>query len=230
MLNAFRHHRNSTTNEPVFLAHLLVCSTPFGIIGIPHYVAPKGLLTLAECSTPFGIIGIPLCLPSSSKGREFLCSTPFGIIGIPRRVGRRTQRTTTCAQRLSASSEFHDRSKNVADQLAVCSTPFGIIGIPQSGFRQVRGIFFRVLNAFRHHRNSTYIGTTEPHAMQMCSTPFGIIGIPLRWFQGQCLQWVTSLFSGISSFYFHKRLPGANMLVFIGQLQKNQTLSSDASI
>ena len=58
VLNAFRHHRNSHTQYPHILDHVLLCSTPFGIIGILTEAVLTPDESTALCSTPFGIIGI----------------------------------------------------------------------------------------------------------------------------------------------------------------------------
>ena len=142
-----------------------VCSTPFGIIGI--HTPTLELTDQAGdfvCSTPFGIIGIhtrrqsrqdlePVHVlnafrhhrnsHSASSFRfmfaSFRCSTPFGIIGIHTAGGTRHRHAGFCAQRLSASSEFtHAKNHN------------------QDAGVYVRRVHpkIRVLNAFRHHRNS----------------------------------------------------------------------------
>src|ERR1700674_2398752 len=105
------------------------------------------------CSTPFGIIGIPTVTPSTIVPSIPLCSTPFGIIGIPTHyccdshaashvlnafrhhwnshAAMSTLYEETCgAQRLSASLEFSPFLVNNFGATFLCSTPFGIIGIP----------------------------------------------------------------------------------------------------
>src|ERR1700741_1809206 len=84
----------------------LMCSTPFGIIGILTVDGPLDDSDIAGCSTPFGIIGI--------------LTVNFG--------GGTTPQFR--AQRLSASSDFSlPQTVDVTFHLIECSTPFGIIGI-----------------------------------------------------------------------------------------------------
>src|SRR5688572_1861474 len=58
------------------------------------------------CSTPFGIIGIRTRGDDDGLRVRFLCSTPFGIIGIRTAKYSKCAPARSCAQRLSASSEF----------------------------------------------------------------------------------------------------------------------------
>ena len=109
-----------------------------------------------------------------SASAHLRCSTPFGIIGI-----------LTATPRLCLAS--------------LCSTPFGIIGIHTRLMATLTRV--RVLNAFRHHRNSHTVSDnaedlpisaqrlsaslefsqdgslTRLSITKLCSTPFGIIGI-----------------------------------------------------
>ena len=103
-----------------------------------------------------------------------------------------TVSATTCAQRLSASSEFtrtlleiqkgispvlnafrHHRNSHTLDKVfstrvyKSCSTPFGIIGIHTPPVGLKTPALDGVLNAFRHHRNSHWI----PHhlSVKLCN-------------------------------------------------------------
>ena len=135
VLNAFRHHRNSHTLKFGGVREDYVqCSTPFGIIGIRTQTLTPNRRAVAGCSTPFGIIGIRTrCGSLEAEAYRYvlnafrhhrnshfeltafvqhdnLCSTPFGIIGIRTTSAQKAQAGLSCAQRLSASSEFAHRA------------------------------------------------------------------------------------------------------------------------
>ncbi len=98
----------------------------------------------------------------------------------------------TCAQRLSASSEFsrvslgtmacstmvlnafrhhrnsHTSPRQLQASQSKCSTPFGIIGI-LTGCGGGGGLAARVLNAFRHHRNSHRYWSLHFSQMNLCA-------------------------------------------------------------
>ena len=82
VLNAFRHHRNSHAEFMHQPRVSLVCSTPFGIIGIRTNKLRQAAPAHDLCSTPFGIIGIRTLYGYGPTLVILGCSTPFGIIGI----------------------------------------------------------------------------------------------------------------------------------------------------
>ncbi len=109
-----------------------------------------------------------------------MCSTPFGIIGILTTAAHATHHKQSCAQRLSASSEF---SPGFAPRPSLKA-------LVLNAFRHHRNSHLLdlqgssgmglVLNAFRHHRNSHLRETDALRFELRCSTPFGIIGILTR--------------------------------------------------
>src|SRR6185312_10924327 len=116
VLNAFRHHWNSHALPVTLFTSIVLCSTPFGIIGIhTHKAAGHSTKCLVLCSTPFGIIGIHT-LSRDNGYLVFWC-----VLNAFRHhwnshtsEGRAHRCVVACAQRLSASLEFthlHSRKK-----------------------------------------------------------------------------------------------------------------------
>ena len=113
----------------------------------------------------------------------------------------------SCAQRLSASSEFsrerpqrmqvlldvlnafrHHRNSHTLTQgervhSSACAQRLSASSEFSRSFHRQCSRYSRVLNAFRHHRNSHTGNRTKVQAAIECSTPFGIIGILTR---GEC--------------------------------------------
>src|SRR6185312_11978856 len=129
------------------------------------------------CSTPFGIIGIHTIaeereLPDCPVLNAFRHHWNSHSLFQPRKL------PTPCAQRLSASLEFtlfriflivsqrlvlnafrhhwnsHALPVTLFTSIVLCSTPFGIIGIHTLSRDNGYLVFWCVLNAFRHHWNS----------------------------------------------------------------------------
>jgi hypothetical protein len=156
VLNAFRHHRNCHGGTSANKTLNIVCSTPFGIIGIlTHHQRleklERSVLNAFRHSLEFSRdSGVRLIALRAA------CSTPFGIIGILTLRRDDASDVLFRAQRLSASSEFSQVVgwSQISPSL-VCSTPFGVIGILTTS--ACLAIFEIRLSA--------------------CSTPFGIIGI-----------------------------------------------------
>ncbi len=181
MLNAFRHHRNSHRGLARYQPKKSMCSTPFGIIGIHTHTA--FWLRCRDHS----------CAQRLSASSEFTHEQGFEPV-----------MCVVCAQRLSASSEFtrsqqpQDRAQAVSAQRLSASSEFTRPSPWRDTFCRVRAqrlsasseftlesrlgwnLFVRVLNAFRHHRNSHVTLTVEDINKDKCSTPFGIIGIHTR--------------------------------------------------
>ena len=184
VLNAFRHHRNSHAAGLKAYVSSVQCSTPFGIIGIltrrqnEHPSSSSPVLNAFRHHWNSHI---------QSKANRLLfwirrCSTPFGIIGILTPMPIFGSTTVARAQRLSASSEFFT---------VILLSPF-----------RVRGA---VLNAFRHHRNSSPKPANVYYESSRCSTPFGIIGILTR------MGWRDShFFVVLNAFRHHRNSHAAN--------------------
>ena len=183
----------------------LLCSTPFGIIGI--FTAAGGTLERAHASAQrlSASLESSLFALNNSQPPPLVCSTPFGIIGIFTRRPRATASTSPSAQRLSASLESsHDHLDVLVREILVLNA-----------FRHHWNLHARrrsfparprrsVLNAFRHHWNlhpsarppsrrvsraqrlsaslesSLGFDGFKARATARCSTPFGIIGIFTR--------------------------------------------------
>ncbi len=130
VLNAFRHHRNSHSVSTSRFGLCFACSTPFGIIGILTRANDVPNPNRNVVLNAFRHHRNSHARTTANKNRSAMCSTPFGIIGILTIVDAITGRPQLSAQRLSASSEFSPGNVGRADRVR------------------------RVLNAFRHHRNS----------------------------------------------------------------------------
>ena len=154
VLNAFRHHRNSHFFPLSVTYRSLVCSTPFGIIGI-HTITSLAIVRVSgraqrlsasseftPRARPVTVTVLTFCAQRLSASSEFTrCKNFSGL------------RPRFSAQRLSASSEFTPQIEARKDKLLQCSTPFGIIGI------------------------HTLLKLADSGRQLRCSTPFGIIGI-----------------------------------------------------
>src|SRR5436309_3530671 len=108
-----------------------------------------------------------------------MCSTPFGIIGIHTCCCVRFCFPSSCAQRLSASSEFtHGQSSETVCRRRVLNA-FRHHRNSHLSYRSSSStfVFLCVLNAFRHHRNSHTCFQGRIISVRTCSTPFGIIEI-----------------------------------------------------
>ena len=154
MLNAFRHHRNS------HFANSRRSSSGVAVLNaFRHHRNSHSRQTRRYPKPADRVLNAfrhhrnSHHVSPGHKRRIDLCSTPFGIIGILTLKVLSNRRGLSRAQRLSASSEFSQEM------------------LAEAAFR------WRVLNAFRHHRNSHKTNAEEEQATILCSTPFGIIGI-----------------------------------------------------
>ena len=200
VLNAFRHQRSSDRRCPTTYADTGKCSTPFGIKEV-RTLAGRWTKTRRHsaqrlsASKKFGRSNALLCRFGTRVLNAFRhqrssdtpyvltprvsigCSTPFGIKEVRTTSCPTPQRSSKCAQRLSASKKFGPRdsvkisvSSECAQRLSaskkfgrsptarrtssrMCSTPFGIKEVRTSEVvEKICGM--DVLNAFRHQRSS----------------------------------------------------------------------------
>ncbi len=153
------------------------------------------------CSTPFGIIGIHTPQPNESEIKSSCAQRLSASSEFTHQLATSLNPSHIGAQRLSASSEFtltkwqhatrhvhvlnafrhHRNSHRLAGVSYACT------GWVLNAFRHHRNSHngdldtgfksSNVLNAFRHHRNSHSRQHRFLFRFLQCSTPFGIIGI-----------------------------------------------------
>jgi len=169
------------------------CSTPFGIIGIltPTRVRVRWAMQSAQrlsASSEFSLAAPQRPLKVGLRAQRLSASSEFSPI-----VFGEIPALKECAQRLSASSEFSPIDTRVIGSRPLgCSTPFGIIGIltrrtmrlfpAPSGAQRLSAssefsrdcgawveMLSRVLNAFRHHRNSHKLGIDDGDTTKVCA-------------------------------------------------------------
>ena len=129
-----------------------------------------------ECSTPFGIKGYCAFPTIDVRYGWYMCSTPFGIKGYCAWVIGPMGRSSSCAQRLSASKVTARRSVLARSTKSKGAQRLSASKVTAPRRRQHEGSAMTVLNAFRHQRLLRASVSVDCPNRTECSTPFGIKG------------------------------------------------------
>ncbi len=202
VLNAFRHRWNLHSSNPVYLTSNMLCSTPFGIVGI---FTPRESPRPARASAVLNAFRHRWnlhCSQAAELGRQSCAQRLSASLESSRQPRVRPACSRFCAQRLSASLESSPSRRLMSlIGFSMCSTPFGIVGIFTSPGRDKRTrtvsaqrlsaslesslavasiarIFATCAQRLSASLESSLGGLLLTRILCfMCSTPFGIVGI-----------------------------------------------------